>query len=174
MRNYIKHAVYFAIVVSMILFSGFQLSGQGQEIEKVYEANCSGKAVYIAKINDGFTLINAEWDPVIETSYDTISLMDDFLLSAITDGKQVLLTCSGNQISPADMESVYMYADEGLRGLYFIRKTNGKTGVLNFEGKTVIPMEFDRIEHLSTHKYLFGIKQNEKYYFDYQGNALFK
>ena len=174
MRNYITPGIYFAIVVSMILFLDFQLSAQVQEIEKIYEVSCSDNVVYIAKEKEGFTLLNTEWEPIIESRYDTISLLDNYVLTAIKSGKQILLTCSGTPISPPDMESVYMYADEKLSGLYFVRKSNGKIGVLNYEGKTIIPLEFDRIEHLSTHKYLFAIKHNEKYYFDYMGNLLFK
>ena len=174
MRNYIKHPVSFAIVVSMMFFLGTHLSVQAQEIKRVFEVNCADQAVYIAEEQGGFTLIDSEWEPIIEEKYDTLSLLDEFLLSAVSEGKQVLLTCNGNPISPPDMESVYMYADDELRGLYFIRKENGKIGVMNYEGKIIIPLEFDRIEHLSIHKYLFGVKDNTKYYFDYMGNVLFK
>ncbi|MBT8189880.1 MAG: WG repeat-containing protein [Bacteroidia bacterium] len=174
MRNYIKHFISIKVIISMIFVSGMGLSAQGQEIEKVFQVRCNEQPVYIAKEKEGFNIINDTWEPIIDVRYDTISLLDDFLLSAISDGKQVLLTCQGTPVSPQDMESVYMYADDELRGLYFIRNTRDKYGVIDYNGKTIIPFEFERIEHLSIHKYLFAIKNNEKYYFDYMGNVLFK
>ncbi len=168
------HKLNIGIVI--VLFSlqiGVAQHTEGKtKIDVVYEISCSGNNLYIAKSDNQFALMNMDWKALTAFKYDKIDLLDQNVLYAVKDNRTSLFNCSGIQITNRAYKRIKTFSDNELKGRYFVINAKDKIGMINEKGELLLPVEFDLIDPMSIHKYLYAEKDGRKYYFDYNGAKL--
>jgi len=105
---------------------------------------------------------------VIETKYDYASFFYNNLAIVQKNGKYGLIDKEGNQLVDFEYDNLELkFASEQT---YYLVTLNDKKGVLNLEGKLVIPINYDAIR--SNTKDIFNLKIGNKHGFASLGNFI--
>lgn len=172
MKN-LKYIFTLVVILSLPqtnLFS--QTDEESPKIDVVYEVSCMGEPFYIAKSEDQFAIMGTDWNPITAFEYDKIEMLDSRLLYALKGKRSSLYNCKGQKIIDQSFHKVHIYSDQALQGKYFVTNALNKIGVINENGEILIPIEYDRIDPLSIHQYLYAESNGTKHYYDYSGKRL--
>ena len=139
---------------------------------------------YIVKKNGKFGLIDNYFRDAMPIKYDSLYITDDFVGFRENDiNKLALIEDTGfvgsdkypdfkmgpTIISEENKPLQFFRSDAATRTLLFSFEQNGKMGIANHEGKTILPPKYDKIDYLKSYRAgitevitYFLVKQNGK------------
>jgi|GEM_PF-3130736 len=119
-------------------------------------------------VNKRHGLLSTKGDFLTDVKFDSLSLESEKLLAYRIGKKWGLLDTNGKELTPAVYDS--------LSGRYRYNRVivfqNGKGGMLNLSGQTIMPLKFDRIVELFEKGYIRTETAGKVVYFDSTGSQL--
>lgn len=137
------------------------LNPRNEEVIKVPLESVEAVAysdVFIVKTNKkfalytggGYELLSAEWD----------SLYYDYSYRKLIGrkhGRNYLLSLDGRPLNDQDFEQLMVISDEGKTAFQY----KGKTGLMNYEGRVLIPANYEQLSVFDTNSYM--VKKDRRF-----------
>ena len=137
----------------------------GNAFSRTYESLRINGQVAIAKLNNRFGLVTRAGNPLVELTYDTISLLLRNSFLAKKGSKKFLIFENGKRVyfsGNKAPEVLRFITTRSIQASYFILLTDSadRKSVYNKQGRQLIPYQFDQVGLLDQH--LFYMVANKK------------
>ena len=167
-----KYLVLVLVLACLQSMQAQKFDPSSTEENVLYEVDCADNTFYIVKQESKLAIIDSNHEPLTEAVYDHFKLLKGEMLYALINSQPSLVNCKGETITAEDYREINVYYNNSLNDRYFVTNRYGKIGLINGNGDVLIPVIYNTLDPMSQHKYLYALMEDQKQFFDYNGNEI--